>query len=103
MPDAYETIVPMTKPKRARKPSKPRVPRVKDEAILAIEAQAKAAKDEYRKSQASGGVLKRIVDKMLPRLTKEDRSGLLLHLDLTEKPPIKTQDSVSSAIQDAAK
>jgi hypothetical protein len=72
MPDASSIITPLTttKQKRARKAPKPRTPRVKDEAILAIEAQAKAAKDEYRKSQASGGVLKRILEKMLPRLTE---------------------------------
>jgi hypothetical protein len=81
---------PTAKPKRARKPSKPRAPRVKDEGILAIEREAADKKAQYRLAQQSGGVLKRIVDKMLPRLTPGDRQKLFDALGATETPALSS-------------
>jgi len=79
---------PIVKPTRKRKEPKPRAARVKDVGILAIEARAAAEKQQYRLAQQSGGVLKRIVDKMLPKLTPGDRQVLSAALSATEAPGV---------------
>lgn len=64
------------KPSRKRKTTAPRKPRVKDPGILAIEQEMAAKKALYRVAKASGRILKRITDNLLPRLTQEDAAKL---------------------------
>ena len=88
-----------TKPKRTRKASTPRVRKPKDPGILAIEDQAKRAKEEYREAQASGAILKRILDKMLPRLTQHDQHELYNALDaMPTTPPLITSDGDNTPV-----
>ena len=58
---------------KARKLSKPRVI---DPGIAAIHAEAKQKVAEYRKTSASGRLLKTILEKRLAQLTVDDRQKL---------------------------
>lgn len=89
MNDTIETNrIPTTKPSRKRRASTPRTPRIKDPGILAIEKEAAERKAQYRKAQESGGVLKRITDKLLCRLTDEDKNKLADQLKAVATPAL---------------
>ena len=70
------TAPPQPKPSRKRRSTSPRSPRVLDPGVAAIHAEAKAKVAEYRRAQASGGILKTIIDKRLAQLTDNDRQKL---------------------------
>ena len=76
MPNPDAPIEPKPAKAKRKRASTPRAPRVKDAGILAIEREAADKKAQYRLAQQSGSVLKRIIDKMLPKLTQEDRNRL---------------------------
>ena len=80
-------LFPKKRLKGSRKPPT-RAPRVKDAEILAIEREAADKKAQYRLAQQSGSVLKRIVDKMMPRLTSDDLQKLSDALNATETPAL---------------
>lgn len=93
--------IPLTKTKRSRKPATPRVRKPKDPGIIAIEQAAAKQKDEYRKAQASGAILKRIVDKLLPRLTEphqQDLRDTLNQMVLKIQPLTALSPDVSKAL-----
>lgn len=81
------------KPKRTRKAPTPRARKPKDPGILLIEQEAAKRKEEYRKAQESEGILKRIADKLVPRLTEAHRQRLYDSLSKTETPVLGIMDS----------
>lgn len=93
-PDAIPTT---PKPKRTRKPTTPRTRKPKDTGILAIEQAAAKQKDDYRKAQASQGILTRITEKLLPRLTEAHRRRLYDALSKMETPRLPAADGNSAS------
>lgn len=68
-----------------------RTPRKIDPGIAAIHAKAKEEVAQYRKTTASGRILKTIIKKRLAQLTLEDRQRLLDELAKTCTPPLFTK------------
>lgn len=79
---------PQPKPSRKRKASTPRAPRTIDPGVKAIRDEATRAVAEYHKQKASGGILKTIMEKRLPQLTREHQEALLDHLTKTVTPAL---------------
>jgi len=73
-PDAQTPPVPKTRKKRT---PTPRAPRTIDPEIARIKAETAEKVAEYRKSLKSGGVLKTIVERLLPKLTINDHNKLM--------------------------
>ena len=75
-------------PKRKRRSTKPRTPRQIDPGVAEIRARAAEEVRQYHKAKASAGVLKRIVEKELDRLTFQDQGYLLERLhEIVKKTP----------------
>lgn len=83
-----EPTTPTEKLKKKRAPKAPRAPRVIDPQVLKIRQEASQKVKDYHKSQASGRILKTILDKRIPQLTRQDQERLFDELKAIVTPAL---------------